>query len=78
MLTTHCHLALRLRITGVFTSSSAVCLFGMDRDNFTFFLMQMCDGIVYEAQRNGQEILEISVWSRSNEQTCGFQMVEVF
>jgi len=65
-----------------FTSSSTVCFVGMDRDNLTppppFFEMQMCDGIVYEAQRNCKEILEISVWSRSNEQTCSFQMVEVF
>lgn len=26
--------------------------------------MQMCDGIAYEAERNGKEILEISVWSK--------------
>lgn len=38
----------------------------------------MCDGILYEGQRNGKEILEIGVWSRSNEQTCSFQMAKCF
>ena len=77
MLTTYHLLALRLGVTGVLP-----LLLGMDRDNFTLYIyiykMQMCDGIVYEAQRNSKEILEISVWSRSDGQTCSFQMVEVF